>query len=85
MGNNSVIFSSASILYENQHLKEKKFSFRSNVVVFFNNPVALRMSKTLWSFGHSECKRITQKGHIWKGFVILGSKPGPSCSKHRTR
>ena len=22
------------------------------------NPIALRMAKTLWSFGHSECNRV---------------------------
>ena len=23
-----------------------------------SNPIALRMAKTLWSFGHSECNRV---------------------------
>ena len=30
-------------------------------VYLLRNPVALRTAKTLWSFGHSECKRV--KGH----------------------
>ena len=25
------------------------------------NPIALRMAKTLWSFGHSECNRVKVK------------------------
>ena len=24
------------------------------------NPIALRMAKTLWSFGHSECNRVKE-------------------------
>ena len=24
------------------------------------NPIALRMAKTLWSFGHSECNRVNR-------------------------
>ena len=26
-----------------------------------SNPIALRMAKTLWSFGHSECKRVNDQ------------------------
>ena len=30
-----------------------------------HNPIALRVAKTLWSFGHSECKRVKgEKGEI---------------------
>ena len=28
------------------------------------NPIALRMAKTLWSFGRSECNRVNSKLHI---------------------
>ena len=37
-----------------------------SMVIF--NPIALRMAKTLWSFGHSECNRV--KGSFaprWEG------------------
>ena len=29
------------------------------------NPIALRMAKTLWSFGHSECKRVKMSEMIY--------------------
>ena len=32
------------------------------------NPVALRMAKTLWSFGHSDCNRVNglnNVGGVW--------------------
>ena len=35
------------------------FSFFSLPVTF--NPIALRMAKTLWSFGHSECNRVKER------------------------
>ena len=28
------------------------------------NPIALRMAKTLWSFGHSECNMVKVNGYI---------------------
>ena len=28
------------------------------VPIHLFNPIALRMAKTLWSFGHSECNRV---------------------------
>ena len=31
-------------------------------IIFVFNPIALRMAKTLWSFGHSECSRVN--GHV---------------------
>ena len=31
--------------------------FKGMITVFLN-PIALRMAKTLWSFGHSECNRV---------------------------
>ena len=33
------------------------------------NPIALRMAKTLWSFGHSECNRV--KLYRFNFFVVL--------------
>ena len=32
------------------------------VVLFLFNPIPLRMAKTLWSFGHSECNRVKLSG-----------------------
>ena len=34
------------------------------------NPIALRMAKTLESFGHSECKRVKKKVHIHMSYLI---------------
>ena len=34
-------------------------SYRDHNIGF--NPIALRMAKTLWSFGHSECKRVKKE------------------------
>ena len=31
--------------------------------VVYVNPIALRMAKTLWSFGHSECSRVREDLH----------------------
>lgn len=31
----------------------------------FLNPIALRIAKTLWSFGHSNCNRIKSGSRIW--------------------
>ena len=28
------------------------------------NPIALKMAKTLWSFGHSECNRVKGNIHV---------------------
>ena len=33
------------------------FAFAILTILLFN-PIALRMAKTLWSFGHSECIRF---------------------------
>ena len=27
-------------------------------MLMFFNPIALKLAKTLWSFGHSECNRV---------------------------
>ena len=37
----------------------------------FFNPVALRMAKTLWSFDHSECKRVKERTLLDHPFVKL--------------
>ena len=39
--------------------KESLLSTALNL--YFIDPIALRMAKTLWSFGHSECKRVKAK------------------------
>ena len=31
------------------------------------NPIALRMAKTLWSFGHSKCNRVILQGSYASG------------------
>ena len=28
------------------------------------NPIALKMAKTLWTFGHSKCNRVTKMGFV---------------------
>ena len=35
------------------------------------NPVALRMAKTLWSFGHSECNRVKESNSAIFSFAVL--------------
>ena len=35
--------------------------FYSEIKNKFFNPIALRMAKTIWSFGRSECNRIKKK------------------------
>ena len=35
------------------------------------NPIALRMVKTLWSFGHSECNRNKGKNFLLEGLAAL--------------
>ena len=34
------------------------------IVLFLFIPIALRMAKTLWSFGRSECNRVKDMGRI---------------------
>ena len=34
------------------------------------NPIALRMAKTLWSFGHSECNRVKIWIHYQKNVEL---------------
>ena len=36
---------------------------RGNNTYIFCNPIALRSAKTLWSFGHSECNRVTLENY----------------------
>ena len=44
------------------------------------NPIALRMAKTLWSFGHSECKRVNRKwGKTWRCTLIAEEKLSVKC------
>ena len=33
------------------------------------NPIALRMAKTLWSFGHSECYRVKIRNKIIQDYL----------------
>ena len=38
------------------------------------NPIALRMAKTLWSFGHSECNRVnSQESLANKSYDMVSS------------
>ena len=39
------------------------------------NPVALRMAKTLWSFGHSECSRVIPFGPVHLSILTTWSSP----------
>ena len=45
------------------------------------NPFALRMAKTLWSFGHSECKRVKLRSCLCVTYVLVGHyTPGHSLT-----
>ena len=33
---------------------------QATAFVYIFNPIVLRMAKTLWSFGHSECNRVNR-------------------------
>ena len=39
------------------------------------NCFALRMAKTLWSFGHSKCKRVKQAGSEQEDAVLVDAVP----------
>ena len=60
-----LLLSPESTRYRNDHI----FSHVGQVkilrlkrICIYINPIALRMAKTLWSFGRSECSRV--KGHL---------------------
>ena len=44
-----------------------------NICMLLNgfNPIALRMAKTQWSFGHSECSRVNKAFLIMTKYFIL--------------
>ena len=37
------------------------------------NPIALRMAKTSWSFGHSECNRVNRAGAFLRITTVFQS------------
>ena len=43
------------------------------------NPIALRMAKTLWSFGHSQCNRVKMYGNATILFLPFFFKRDNFC------
>ena len=53
------------------HVEKFGFQFTGMQVICTFNPIALRMAKTLWSFGRSECNRM--KSLKLYGYTSRGS------------
>ena len=47
----------------------------STMMVQMHKPIALRMAKTLWSFGHSECNRVKIWIHCQKNVELAQIRP----------